>query len=131
VYYFSKDFPSSGILPEGLPETQAQLPDLVYEGFVWDDDSKRDWLDASHDERMYLLAARGNAIDPSSVCMPISLFYEKDSFETLKFCPGMASVVMTYNDQHEVYLGFVDSLANKCDWVAVTPAEINHGVRDR
>lgn len=96
-----------------LPWTPAtaQLPDLLYIGFVWDEMTKTQWFKYSHAQRVDTLNARAGALDLNQLTMPITLTYERDNYETLKFIEALAPITLTYNASGHAYLGFTEDMA--------------------
>ncbi|KAJ9610672.1 hypothetical protein H2200_005449 [Cladophialophora chaetospira] len=77
VYFFEKDEIYSGNSPKYAPESYVQLPDLFYTDHIRDEQSRSQWTSETPTQRRDALNVRLGALSESSLCMPISVFYQE------------------------------------------------------
>lgn len=90
--------------------TTLEAPDLLYVDFVWDNQSRNEWFRSAHWKRLDLLSARAGALNLNIVKMPITLAYETDNYDNIRFHESLAAVALTYNASDYTYLGFLTDM---------------------
>lgn len=107
-----------------MPKSYCDIPDLLYIDYVWDEDSKADWLGLSHTARIALLNARAGGLSDGIPTLPITLYYETDTYDDFIVADGLADVGMYLNGSGHLFLGFFEDFKAHMAWYpAATTSE--------
>ncbi|KAK7892372.1 hypothetical protein LTR67_007468 [Exophiala xenobiotica] len=109
VYYVANDanYGTSG----SYPRSWTELPSLLYVHHLWDDESRQAWNDLLPWQRLDRLSARGNALHWREIVMPVSLNFERLTYDRVRVYRNKSQVALTSNVDGYMYLGKLNDMS--------------------